>query len=204
MQYGTANSMEKFKTTLYLSVLLALSLSIGIIAYPEVAYGDRGNDKNDDVREREGEEFHQAILKTDDKEYEIDADFVRTEGDFGEISFVKNEDARDVKNLKLSAEEEVEIDFECAEARCEVTDVGDYDEIIVYLVDKNEKDIDIARDDVDEIERIAEEGCFESLENCDLEITIPDDVDNGKYKFVIQAAFDEGATYFINKVNIKE
>ncbi|HYO06252.1 MAG TPA: hypothetical protein VER14_04650, partial [Phototrophicaceae bacterium] len=81
---------------------------------------------------------------------------------------------------------------------------GDYDAVIAYIVDKDEKDIDIALRDADRIQTIADESCGEPLSDCNVETDIPNDIEEGKYKLVINAAYDEGNAFFINKVKIEE
>ena len=102
----------------------------------------------------------------------------------------------------------MQIDFKCPEGTqkndCEVTDHGAYDSVEVDLVDKNEKDLDIVKGEADREEEIADEICDIKLDNCDFEIDVPNDIDEGKYKFIIEAKYDEGSAFFINKVKIKE
>jgi hypothetical protein len=120
------------------------------------------------------------------------------------LAITENGDARNTKNIKLFTNEDITIKFECKEKNCQETARhGDYDAIIVYLVDKNEKNIDIAKKRVDIIKTIANERCSVPLIDCGLKTTIPGDVESGKYKFVINAAYDEGNVFFISPVKIK-
>ncbi len=137
--------------------------------------------------------------------YKIDGDYDVQINDDDTYSLTKNGEARDIKDLKLRTGEDITIKFKCPGGDCRETERhGDYDAIIVYIVDKDEKDLDIALREADRIQTIADERCDEPLSDCSVEVDIPNDIDDGKYKLVINAAYDEGNAFFINKVKIKE
>lgn len=163
-----------------------------------------GNDKRIADKKTENGGLHQAIIKTDDEKYRVDADYDVAINDDDTYAITKNGDADDTKNLRLHTGDDITIKFKCPENEWENTDYGDYKGITVYLVDKDEKDIDIALKKADRIETVGEERCDEPLEDCKFEGEISDDIDEGKYKLVISAAWDEGNVYFINKAKIKE
>ena len=197
--------MKKISIELSIVALAVLVLSIGISWGAQVAYAGDNNGKKISDKETVDGEFHQAVVKTDDKKYRIGGDYDVQINDDDTYFVTKNSDARDVKDLKLRTGEDMTIKFKCPDGDCRETEQhGDYDAIIVYIVDKDEKDIDIALRDADRIQTIADESCGEPLSDCNVETDIPNDIEEGEYKLVINAAYDEGNAFFINKVKIKE
>lgn len=197
--------MKKITAELSFAALAVLVLSIGISSPTQEAYAGDSNNKKISDKETVDGEFHQAVIKTDDKKYRIDGDYDVQINDDDTYFVTKNSEARDIKDLKLRTGEDITIKFKCPDGDCRETEQhGDYDAIIVYIVDKDEKDIDIALRNADRIETIADERCDEPLSDCSVETDIPNDIDTGKYKLVVSAAYDEGNAFFINKVKIKE
>jgi hypothetical protein len=197
--------MKKIAIDLSIAALAVLVMSIGLSSLSQEAYAGDNKDKKISDKETVDGEFHQAVIKTDDKKYKIDGDYDVQINDDDTYFVTKNSEARDIKDLKLRTGEDITIKFKCPDGDCRETEIhGDYDAIIVYIVDKDEKNIDIALRNADRIQTIADERCDEPLSNCIVETDIPNDIDEGKYKLVINTAYDEGNAFFINKVKIKE
>jgi hypothetical protein len=193
--------MNKIIMHFCLVVLVASVLTMGALSTsPQLAYS-----KGDSKKEVDGG-FAQAIVKTDGKKYNIDGKYDVAINDDNTLAITENRDARDTKDIKLFTNDDLTIKFKCQEKDCEQTAKhGQYKSINVYLVDKNEKNIDIAKENArDKIKTIANERCSEPLIDCKLKTTIPDDIKSGKYKFVINAAYDEGNIYYISPAKIKE
>jgi hypothetical protein len=83
--------------------------------------------------------------------------------------------------------------LECSSDDCRT---NSYTGVSIYLVDIDEKDKDIARENVDTIEELADHFCGDQ-EACDFELMIPDNIDSGKYKLVMKVSTDELDTFFI-------
>src|SRR5215217_6602013 len=117
-----------------------------------------------------------AKITTDNKRYSIGADYIVIEGDDMSISFKCNS-GKDCKNI---------------------------DKLFVYLVDKDRSDKKIASVfDEDRINLAG--GRCDDTEKCNTEFTIPDDIDSGKYKLVIDAEENPEVDFFyINKASVKE
>jgi hypothetical protein len=192
--------MNKIVVQLTLVVLVASVLTMGALSSPQLAYS-----KGDSKKEVHGG-FAQAIVKTDGKKYNIDGRYDVAINDDNTLTITVNRDARDTKDIKLFTNDDLTIKFKCREKDCDQTARhGQYKSVNVYLVDKNENNIDIAKKNArDKIKTIANERCSEPLIDCKLKATIPDDIKSGKYKFVINAAWDEGNVYYISPAKIKE
>ena len=162
--------------------------------------GKNNNNNNDDgnSENNNGNDFLTALVRTDDERYKIDADYdVIADGE-GKV-FDKNEGARDASKLILTSDEDINIQLECSSDDCRT---NSYTGVSVYLVDIDEKDKDIGRENADTIEALADHFCGDSndQEACDFELTIPNNTDSGKYKLVMKASTDELDTFLINKV----
>jgi len=197
--------MKKIDIQLSIAALAVLVLSMGISSFSQEASAEGNNDKKVSDKRTVNGEFHQAVIKADDKKYRIDGDYDVGINDDNTYALTKNSEAKDIKNLRLHIGEDITIKFKCPDGDCRETGRhGDYEAIIIYIVDKDEKDKDIALRNEDRIKTIADERCGEPLSDCSVVTDIPDDIDEGKYKLVINAAYDEGNTFFINKVEVKE
>jgi hypothetical protein len=193
--------MNKIIMQLTLVVLVASVLTMGALSSTQLAYS-----KGDHKKVVHGG-FAQAIVKTDGKKYNIDGRYDVAINDDNTLTITVNRDARDTNDIKLSTNDDLTIKFKCQEKDCDQTARhGQYKSINVYIVDKNEKNIDIAKKNIgDKIKTIANKKCsLEPLTDCKLKTTVPDDIKSGKYKLVINAAYDEGNVYYINLVKIKE
>ena len=159
---------------------------------------DDNNNNDENGNDKLGNDFFTAVVRTDDKKYEIDADFDVLAEEENKV-FDNNEGAKDVSRLGLTSDEAIDIQLECSSDDCRT---NSYTGVSVYLVDIDERDKDIAGENVDIIEELADHFCGDSndQEACDFELTIPGNIDSGKYKLVINAATDELDTFFINKV----
>lgn len=114
--------------------------------------------------------------------------------------------------MRLHTGEDITIKFDCVIKENECG--GSFDAIDIVLVDKDEKDRDIALNLVQNpkpssFKTIADEcvdleETFFELSDCKVEATIPKNIDKGKYKLVVEAVWDEGSDFFINEVKIKE
>ena len=72
------------------------------------------------------------------------------------------------------------------------------------LVDKNEKNMESdKKNSRDKIKTIENERCFECLIACKFKTTAPNDFKSGKYKIVINAAYDEENIYYTSSAKIK-
>jgi hypothetical protein len=159
---------------------------------------DDNNNNDENGNDKLGNDFFTAVVRTDDKKYEIDADFDVLAEEENKV-FDKNEGAKDVSRLGLTSDEAIDIQLECSSDDCRT---NSYTGVSVYLVDIDERDKDIAGENANIIEELADHFCGDSndQEACDFELTIPGNIDSGKYKLVINAATDELDTFFINKV----
>jgi hypothetical protein len=194
--------MNKIILQLSLVLLVASVVTMGALysSSPQLAYS-----KGDSKKVVHGG-FAEAVVKTDGKKYNIDGKYDVAINDDNTLAITVNRDARDTKDIKLFTNDDLTIKFKCQEKDCDQTARhGQYKSINVYIVDKNEKNIDIAKKNArDKIKTIANERCSEPLTDCKLKTTIPDDIKSGKYKFVINAAYDEGNIYYISPAKIKE
>jgi hypothetical protein len=203
--------MKKISAGISIAALAVLVLSIGMSSPPQEANAtdEDGCKKVTSERTADRGFSHQAVIKTDDKKYRIDADYrvgINDESSDGcnTYGIIKFDDAKDAKNLKLHTGEDMTIKFDCVMKECG----GDFNAIQVVLVDKDEKDRDIALNLVQNpkpssFETIEESECDRPLSDCKVEATIPKNIDKGKYKLVVEAVEDEFSTFFINKVKIK-
>src|SRR5215213_790702 len=191
--------MNKIILQLSLVILVASVMTMGALSpSPQLAYS-----KGDSKKVVHGG-FAQAIVKTDGKKYSIDGNYDVAINDDNTLAITQNGDARNTKDIKLFTNDDLTIKFKCHEKNCgQTARHGEYKSINVYLVNKNEKNIDIAKKNMaDKIKTIANERCSEPLIDCKLKTTIPDDVKSGNYKIVINAAYDEGNIYYISPVKI--
>jgi hypothetical protein len=179
-------------------MLVASVMTMGALSSsPQLAYS-----KGDSKKGVHGG-FAEAVVKTEGKKYNIDGNYDVAINDDNTLAITENRDARNTKDIKLSTGDDLTIKFKCKEKDCDQTARHDeYQSIWVYLVDKNEKNIDIAKKDADRVKIIATEECSGPLTGCDVEASIPDDINSGKYKLVIDPAYDEGNVYYISPAKI--
>ena len=132
-----------------------------------------------------------------------EADYDVTSGEDNEVTFYKNHGADQPNRLTLRTGHEITIHVECPSDDYRT---NAYSGITVYLVDKKEKDKDIANEEADIEYEIEDHFCGDSgnQEECEFTTEIPEDIDEGKHKLVIEAGTDELDTYLISKVTIKE
>ncbi len=209
--------MKKISVEISIAALAVLVLNIGVFSLSQVANATEEDGCKIVTDERTADRgfSHQAIIKTDDKKYRIDADYrvgINDESLDGcnTYGIIKFGDAKDAKNLRLHTGEDITIKFDCVMKECG----GDFDGIEVVLVDKDEKDRDIALNLVQNprpssFKTIADEcvdleETFFKLSDCKVEATISKNIDKGKYNLVVEAVEDEFSTFFINEVKIKE
>ena len=190
--------MNKIILQLSLVILVASVMTLGALSSTQLAYS------KDDSKKVVHGGFAQAIVKTDGKKHNIDGNYDVAINDDNTLAITENADARNTKEIKLFANDDLAIKFKCQEKNCKQTAVhGEFKSINVYLADKNEKNIDIAKKNTrDKIKTIANENCSEPLIDCKLKTTVPDDVKSGKYKIVVNAAYDEGNIYYISPAKI--
>jgi hypothetical protein len=150
--------------------------------------------------------FAQAIIKTDGQKYNIDGIYDVAINDDNTLTITENRDAKSTKDINLFSDDDLTIKFKCKDNNCNQTAKhGDYNSVTVYLVDKNEKNIDIAKKNVSiKSKTIASEECSGPLTDCELNASIPDNIKSGKYKIVINAAYDEGNVYYISPAKVTE
>lgn len=134
-----------------------------------------------------------AIIETSDSSYAIDPDYTSFFDDvLGDVT-IKNKDAKDAKNLSLERGETVRISYSGERTFVESTSV--------FLVGENEKDIDIVKGNVSEKIEIKVADC--DIEDCqNFAAVIPSDLEEGKYKIVIDRDEDEGHYFYINRIRI--
>ncbi len=191
--------MNKIILQLSLLVLVGSVMTMGALSSsPQLAYS-----KGDSKKGVHGG-FAEAVVKTDGKKYNIDGNYDVAINDDNTLAITENRDASNTKDIKLSTGDDLTIKFKCEEKDCDQTARhGDYKSINVYLVDKKEKNIDIAKNKADKIKTIESERCSEPLIDCSLKTTISDNVKSGKYNIVINAAYDEGNIYYISPAKIQ-
>src|SRR5215203_3617710 len=143
--------MYKIILQLSLVILVASVMTMGALSSsPQLAYS-----KGDTKKVVHGG-FAEAVVKTDGKKYNIDGNYDVDINDDNTLAITENADARNTKEIKLFANNGLSIKFKCQEKNCEQTARnGNYQAIIVYLVDKDKKNIDIAKPGVDRIKTIA-------------------------------------------------
>lgn len=159
-----------------------------------------------------------ATINTKDKQYKIGLDYTISCGDDG-CTTEKNKNLKDSGNLKLKGEEKVTVKFTKCPHRMECMS-PDY--VYVYLVKESVKDMGIVRGNIDRI-NIASTDCYDDGNNCEnftikisaksivkcnknvCELIEPakERIKKGEYKLVIERAYDEGASYYISKAQIK-
>lgn len=135
-----------------------------------------------------------------DTEFIINPDFTNFEDDILGFVVIKNVEAKDAKNLQADRGEELTMRFDCPVEVCS----SPFDASI-FLVDKNTPNKDLGSGGVTgEIDPIGltqvdcdDVDCEEAFS-----FTIPDDIDEGKYKLVIDADHDESHFVYINKIRI--
>jgi hypothetical protein len=139
-----------------------------------------------------------AKITTDNKRYSIGADYIVIEGDEG-IDLFHDKDAKGAKDIIVKEGEDMSISFKCNGGK----DCKNIDKFFVYLVDKDKSDKKIASVfDEDRINLAG--GRCDDTEKCNTEFTIPDDIDSGKYKLVIDAQENPEVDFFyINKASVK-
>ena len=134
-----------------------------------------------------------AIIETSDSSYAIDPDYTSFFDDvLGDVT-IKNKNAKDAKDLSLERGETGRISYSGERTFVESTSV--------FLIGENEKDIDIVKGNVSEKIEIKVADC--DIEDCqNFEAVIPSDLEEGKYKIVIDRDEDEGHYFYINRIRI--
>jgi hypothetical protein len=139
------------------------------------------------------------IIETEEpnNQYIVNPDYVNFFDDVAGFQVIKNTAASDAKNVVIQGGDTVTLSFDCKSEGC-----GFVDDVAIYLVSVRANDKDIA-DAGEEPERIDIAHIDCSQVNCEepFDITFPD-VDNGKYKLVIDRDEDEAHFFYINKISI--
>ncbi len=131
---------KKKSIELSIAALAVLVLSMGMSSVSQDAYATDNKDKKISDKETVDGEFHQAVIKTNDKKYKIDGDYDVQINDDDTYFVTKNSEARDIKDLKLRTGDDITIKFKCPDGDCRETEVhGDYDAIIASLLTKTKK-----------------------------------------------------------------
>jgi hypothetical protein len=137
-----------------------------------------------------------VVVNEGSTRYRINPDYTSFFDDITGNQLIRNNDARDAKKLHIDPGDTLTLSFDCEECSF-VADVA------VYLVDGNIRDRDIADGgDSPVIIEISHIDC--NLQNCHepFEVIIPNDLDTGKYKIVIDRDEDEGHYLYINGVRV--
>ncbi len=141
-----------------------------------------------------------AKIDTHNREYKLTADFSI---DFGDETVIqKNTDVK-YKNMTLHKEVngsslklECDSNDECGTSLAPIM-------TMIYLVDSDVKDNEIAENSVPSLEIGKSECGTRSIRDCaNFNFTIPNEVPSQIYKIVIAISFDEAKWIFINPVKI--
>ena len=111
--------MNKIILHLSLVILVASVMTLGALSSsPQLAYS-----KGDSKKAVHGG-FAQAIVKIDGKKHNIDGNYDVAINDDHTLTITENADARNTKEIKLSANDDLAIKFKCQENNCKQTAVG--------------------------------------------------------------------------------
>lgn len=142
-----------------------------------------------------------AIINSADHEYEFEADYSI---DFGGDTVIEHDSgAKLASNMQLDKDD----NSLSLEVQCDSNDICDASlspqNVRVYLVDRDMKDGNIARNSIPELELEINDCGSQSIEDCaNFDFDIPEDILTQKYKIVVDMNFDEAEWIFINPVKI--